>query len=292
MDMSDLYVDRPTILENLVLKNLKNIVYHPPLAFANSLIIRNVQFSDRSNWTSQFACCNYPDLTPRDIELREAHERTTIFGRSTVKVYDYNGVPGDNFQVFYPHQSGGYIMPKVGPTVTTVTHPNDVISVPEAGLTNDQTWAKYRLAMAGSITPCLDDTTRPNIRGYTCPIQPPRTEPPEIVVAVPWPHLSLAYTNPVPVYYTVHGFIPEGAKAFFSVDSRPGFAIEGGNTGLHPYRFENSKTEGPHTLRAWIGDAVTQVPLPNTTTKCVPFAVSATGAVHVTQGLCEGELWP
>ena len=38
-------------------------------------------------------------------------------------------------------------------------------------MTNQQNWDKYGIAIAGAIAACLNDTTHPEIRGFTCPIE-------------------------------------------------------------------------------------------------------------------------
>ncbi len=63
----------------------------------------------------------------------------------TVFVTDYNGVAGDNFQVFYNEQAPGFLVPQTNSTRT--------IGSPEAGLTNAQNWAKYGIAIAGAVAP-------------------------------------------------------------------------------------------------------------------------------------------
>jgi len=77
---------------------------------------------------------------------------------SRVQVFDYNQVPGDNFQVFYKEQAPSYVMPQTSPTFLTGFQ-TATIGSPEAGLTNQQNWDKYRIAVAGQISPTTDDTT-------------------------------------------------------------------------------------------------------------------------------------
>src|SRR5205807_2454329 len=51
-----------------------------------------------------------------------------------VFVTDYNGISGDNFQVYYSQQAADFIVPQ--------TQGNHLIGSPDAGLTNAQNWAK------------------------------------------------------------------------------------------------------------------------------------------------------
>src|SRR5262249_49773319 len=58
-----------------------------------------------------------------------------------VFVTNYNGVAGDNFQVYYAEQAADFILPQTNGTA--------LIGSPEAGLTNAQNWLKYGIALAG-----------------------------------------------------------------------------------------------------------------------------------------------
>lgn len=86
-----------------------------------------------------------------------------------VFVYDYNGVSGDNFQLYYLEQAPDYIVPQTtyyGPDNNSDGHPDwvDNLGSPEAGLTNSQNWATYGIAIAGAISPTTN--TRANIKGF------------------------------------------------------------------------------------------------------------------------------
>lgn len=102
--------------------------------------------------------------------------------RDEVRVEDYNGDPAADFRVLYKEQDPDFIVPKTGKPPGSG---RDTIGSPEAGLTNQQNWDKYNpdgtlktdpnapgLAIAGAIAPCLDDTTRPEVGGFTCPLPP------------------------------------------------------------------------------------------------------------------------
>jgi G8 domain/Right handed beta helix region/Peptidase inhibitor family I36 len=104
--------------------------------------------------------------------------RTHNFVLSDIlEVYDYNGVPGDDFRVYYTQQDPNY-----GPVPqTSPLNPDGVthrwIGVPVDGLTNAQAWSMYGKAIAGEIAPC--NTTRPEVvGGFACPLStPPPLDP-------------------------------------------------------------------------------------------------------------------
>lgn len=82
-----------------------------------------------------------------------------------VEVEDYNGVPGDNFQSFFLEQAPSFILPQT--TYDTAGREMQVGS-PVSGLTNQQNWDTYGIAMSGQVAPCADQTSHPRVHGFTC----------------------------------------------------------------------------------------------------------------------------
>jgi hypothetical protein len=82
--------------------------------------------------------------------------------QDAVYVTNYNGIAGDNFQVFYMQQAAGFIVPQ------STSDNYTTIGSPEAGLTNAQTWAKYGIAIAGAVAPSTA-TTMSGIVGLVQP---------------------------------------------------------------------------------------------------------------------------
>ena len=76
-------------------------------------------------------------------------------------VTDYNQVPGDNFQIFFPAQAPTFIMP-------VSNADNSFIGCPTAGLTNALCWAQHGKAISGEIAICADTTTHHEINGFSC----------------------------------------------------------------------------------------------------------------------------
>ncbi len=92
----------------------------------------------------------------------------SLVTRDEILVFNYNGVSGDNFQVYYPQQAATFVVPKT--RLNTDGSPS-MLASPEAGLTNQQNWAKYHIAIAGAIAPC--GATRTGITGFACPVTTP-----------------------------------------------------------------------------------------------------------------------
>ena len=110
--------------------------------------------------------------------------KSNIIVGTKVFVYDYNQIAGDDFQVFALEQAPDAIVPES--TLQNNGNPQ-IIGSPVAGLTNTQTMAQYGIAYGGEVAPCLDNTSRPEIRGFVCDAgsssnPPPDTTPPVMPV--------------------------------------------------------------------------------------------------------------
>lgn len=90
---------------------------------------------------------------------------TNLIVPTKVFVYNYNQLPGEDFQVYSPEQDPNYVVPK---TILKDNGTPKVIGSPNVGLTNTQNKAKHGIAMAGEITPCLDKSSYPEMRGFVC----------------------------------------------------------------------------------------------------------------------------
>jgi hypothetical protein len=138
-------------------------------------------------------------------------------GEDTVLVFDYNGTSGDDFQVFYPEQDPAFIVPQT-------TNGGRSVGSPEAGLTNQQNWDTYGIAIAGGLTPCLDDTTRPQILGFTCPIGAVVPDPNPDPNPEPDPPTFRGERGSARGAYqtiTVNGTTQEIVAPFWTVDTTP-----------------------------------------------------------------------
>jgi PKD domain/G8 domain len=89
-----------------------------------------------------------------------------ILQSDQVLVYNYNGVSGDNFQVFYTQQAANFIVPQ---EMVSDGSLQPLSGAPVAGLTNAQCWAQYGIAIAGAVAPS-DTTTMNNINTMVAPI--------------------------------------------------------------------------------------------------------------------------
>jgi PKD repeat protein len=153
--------DGVTVIQNSYLRNGVNITVSTSNSVngsaglpAKSTVIRNVRF----------AAPQGSPLVAIEMDFTTVGEGTggqcNLISPDTVYVYDYNGVAGDNFQVYYAEQAATYVVPQTTSSLT---------GAPVGGLTNQQTWVRYGIAIAGAVAPA-DATTRTGIVGLVHPI--------------------------------------------------------------------------------------------------------------------------
>lgn len=94
-------------------------------------------------------------LDPRNYNIMQVDETF---------VTSYNGVVGDDFELFYNNQQAPDFVP---PDATCAV----CVGSPQTGLTNAQLWATHGNAAGGKIATCA--TTRANVRGFACPTSAP-----------------------------------------------------------------------------------------------------------------------
>jgi hypothetical protein len=77
--------------------------------------------------------------------------------KDQVQVVNFNGVAGDNFQLYFRQQAPTFVVPIAGLVP-------GLQGAPVGGLTNEQTWYRYHIAVAGRMAPTTA-TTRSHIVG-------------------------------------------------------------------------------------------------------------------------------
>ncbi|MCH8042336.1 MAG: fibronectin type III domain-containing protein [Planctomycetes bacterium] len=132
---------------------------------AKSAIIRNVRFDSWGSEATVNIKTDYVSLS---------YEKSDVILLDEIFVYDYNGVSGDDFQVFYLEQAPDFIVPQS----TSLS-----VGSPEAGLTNQQNWDTYGIAIAGAVAPTT--ATRAGIDGFVLTLSTPAPTAPTGVTASP-----------------------------------------------------------------------------------------------------------
>jgi len=152
--------NNPTfIIENSYFQNTKNMnidflwnccgVKRNP----RKVIIRNVKFEPLGTFPLQ-------TITMRWImDFETSWRKGDLIELSQVFVENYNQVPGDNFQVFYKQQA---------PDAVVLQASNNLTGSPDAGMNNQFNWAQHHIANSGEMALCLDETSHPEIFGFTC----------------------------------------------------------------------------------------------------------------------------
>ena len=136
-----------TLIEDSYFRNTLNIVVQttraPGTGFEEGgakpkrMTIRNVTYGDVSPWISQGTA----NLL---MDYRTDESKTDLIVKDEVFVENYNGT-GVNYQVFYTQQAANYVVPQTGGFI--------VVGSPVAGLTNQQNWDQYGIAIAGAVAP-------------------------------------------------------------------------------------------------------------------------------------------
>ena len=85
-----------------------------------------------------------------------------------ILVTDFNRVTGQNFEVFREQQAPSFTVPQSGSF-------SGLVGAPVGGLSNQQAWGQFGIAVSGAVAPC--DATRSRIVGFTCAIRPPAPAP-------------------------------------------------------------------------------------------------------------------
>lgn len=124
------------------------------------IIIRNVKFDTRwLTWSTSDPIAIRMDYGSNPVR--------NLMQTDEIYAYDYNQVAGDNFRLYYIEQAPTYVVPQ------TIYNPDGSVRLngaPVAGLTNQQTWDQYGIAIGGAVSPCQDKTSHPKVfYGFTCP---------------------------------------------------------------------------------------------------------------------------
>ncbi|MCI0641905.1 MAG: PKD domain-containing protein [Gemmataceae bacterium] len=144
---------------NIVIQTLSTPGARAPMP-ARQTIIDNVRFAPYAG---------APAFQTIVMNFNPNHASTNFIQKDEVFVYNYNGVAGDNFQLYYREQRPDFIVPQ-----TTYYGPDnngdgigdwiDNLGAPLAGLTNQQAWDLFGIAIGGAVAPT--SATRTNIVGY------------------------------------------------------------------------------------------------------------------------------
>jgi hypothetical protein len=160
-------------IENTYFKNQLDIAVSTPFTVGYSVLsIPNTRRLLLTN-TKLDTVTLIPGQPQASIQMAYQYEgpgqRTlNLTVRDEVYVYDNHGVVGDNFRLFYPEQAPAYVVP---PTELNTDGTVHMAGAPVPGLTNQQTWSQYNVAIAGAVASCT--STRPGFMGFACGVTGP-----------------------------------------------------------------------------------------------------------------------
>jgi hypothetical protein len=272
-DNSQAGVPDPTLIQDTVLKNYINIEVMPALddrpSSGANLVVRNVSFtivSSLPTGPAPAAAISSPANIWMNIQgFNQDHLDLTQ--DSTVLVYNYNKKLGDDFQVFYAEQAATYVVPKTDPALLS-TKTDGLIGSPVAGLTNQQNWTRYGIAIGGALAPANASQSRSDINGLVAPIQDASRFTPRVVLITPWQDAQVTGGPPLRLRYNVNGLLPLGSAVFFSLDG-----------GSPVTKFDQNAlyflAPGQHTIHGYIGNAFTAQPISGTIDATASFTVGS-----------------
>jgi hypothetical protein len=124
-------------------------------------IINNVKFAAPVGLPLRAIVLNtWDDQAELDNKIMNLVQKDEVY------VYNYNQVPGDNFRVYYLEQAADYVLPQ---SRYWPDGSKRVSGSPVAGLTNQEAWAAYGIALAGAVAPSTA-RTRDGITGLVNPM--------------------------------------------------------------------------------------------------------------------------
>lgn len=153
-------------VRNADVQGMTNAVWNRGRGVAGTMVVEDSYFdgNDTDVLISPWAQDNLRELTFKNVTFGPRSRQSVAmdwkrpefrntFSPEVNLFYDFNGVSGDNFQVFYKEQAADFVIPRPGPTVnTTIPAGPQMFVYPEAlGFTNLTAWTRYGAAIGGQI---------------------------------------------------------------------------------------------------------------------------------------------
>lgn len=182
------YFSKDLVINDADIQGMQTGVYLSTRSGGGSQTVQNsylrnlIDISMETMWTSAYRSDELQDrrVILRDNQFDALDGRThtaismayatngvrNLISSDEVLVYNYNHASGDNFRVYYNEQAIDFVLPQ---TVYQSDGAPKLLGSPEAGLTNEQNWNLYGIALAGELAPSTA-TTRAGIRGLVSPL--------------------------------------------------------------------------------------------------------------------------
>lgn len=147
-----------TILTDSYLRNYTNLFFDtlytsgdPKALGPRTVLVDNVVFD---------AILGQP-VVNFDMYYRHQNVNRNYQQRNQLVVRSFDGITGDDFQVFFRQQAPDFVMQQ--------STNWSVVGSPEAGLTNQENWDEYGISIAGAVAPS-NATKRDGINGLVAPL--------------------------------------------------------------------------------------------------------------------------
>ena len=156
--------NNPTIIRDSYLRNYINVRVVPSSntdsgpnpTRGKAVELHNVRF-DTIDYTGVIGSIDHAyDIYMDFVD----YLHVAVTAPDVLRVFDFNGEKGNNFQVFYLEQQADWLVPSA-----TERSPDGYLGPPESGITNQQLWDKYGVATAGAIAPASGMLDAPNVYG-------------------------------------------------------------------------------------------------------------------------------
>jgi len=154
-------------IEQSHLRNYTNLVVDPVARYnhgaglpTRNIIIANVAFQKVNSIGTSYE--NSPQFHI-DMDFHTGNFLNLLV-KNEVFVTNYNNT-GTDFQVYYLEQRSDFNVPE---TTVDAKGAIKMVGAPGPGLTNQDMVNNGHSPIAGELTPCLNDTSYPEIKGYVC----------------------------------------------------------------------------------------------------------------------------
>ena len=140
---------------DLAIGTMWSVSADPTSLTSRKVVVNNVHFAAAPGFVLTAIDMQYSGISQGGANLIQTDQ---------VFVYNFNGVSGDNFQVYYTQQAASFVIPQTGQYPAGY-----IVGAPSSGLTNQQAWAQLSIAIAGAVAPS-SATTMSGIDGLINPI--------------------------------------------------------------------------------------------------------------------------
>ena len=244
-----------TFVKGAVLRNAVNIINNQPSSAGTA----TAEIGDVRLRSLPMAVVGLPQESA-NIWMRD--RRSSKPARTFL--FNFNGNPGRNFQIFFADQAPQTIIP-INPKPDKKIDLLDICA--SGGLTNQQCWKHHQTALVGGVAPCLekdDDVTCEaakrraadlGINGLAFPFissspPPAPSVPPQLTIFSPSAD-DIFFDQTLTVDYIVSGNLSNlgnSVHAHFKLDSQSE-VIDFSNDGLHVF---TNVPLGQHILQGWL----------------------------------------